>query len=134
MSTNDQTFYYLDQLCDYLIFMRREVDFGQSERHYKLDESDPEFYFFARCPEEILDVRVHHIYGGKLHQVDSISHTPRRFFFTKTKLTTEELDASLLAQNFIKTGELYVHKYMIAFIYEDGIVFASKNCRKYLGE
>jgi hypothetical protein len=27
-----QTFYYLDQLCEYLLFWRREIQFGQSER------------------------------------------------------------------------------------------------------
>jgi hypothetical protein len=134
MSKPDQTFYYLDQLCEYLIFMKRDVDFGQGERHYRLDESNPEFYFFAKCPEAILDVNVHHIYGGKLHQADSISPTPRRFFFTKTKLTNEELDASLMEQKFTKTGNLFIHKYMIAFHHEEGIVFASKNCRKYLEE
>jgi hypothetical protein len=133
MSKPDQTFYYLEQLCEYLIFLRREIDFGQGERHYRLDETDPEFDFFAKCPEEILDVRVHHIYGGELHQVDTISHAPRRFFFTKTKLTEDELEDTLMFQKFLKTGDVYVHKYMIAFIYKEGIVFASKNCRKYLG-
>ena len=126
------TFYYLDQLGDYLLFWKREIKFGQRERHYRLEESNPEFQFFAKCPEEILDVDVHHIYGGELHQVDTISNIPRRFFYTKQKIGDEELDASLTAHGFIIKDDLYVHKYMIAFKYQEGIIFTSKNCRKYL--
>lgn len=129
-----QTFYFLDQLCEYLLFWRREIQFGQSERHYRLEESNPEFRFFAKCPEEILDVDVHRIYGGELHQVDTISNIPRRFFYTKPKIDDEELQASLTAQGFISKNDLYIHKYMIAFKYQEGIIFASKNCRKYLDE
>ena len=131
-NTDMQTFYYLDQLCDYLLFWRREINFGQGERHYRLEESNPEFHFFAKCPEEILDVDVHRIYGGELHQVNTMSHIPRRFFYTKTKIDDEELEASLSAHGFIIKDDLYVHKYMIAFKYKEGIIFASKNCRKYL--
>jgi hypothetical protein len=134
MSTNDQTFYYLENLCEYLIFWKRDVEFRDAIKHYRLDKSSKEFSFFAKCPEEILDIHVYQIYGGELHQVDTLSFTPRRFFYTKTTLSNEELEASLFGHSFIKKGDLYVHKYMIAFKHQDGVIFASKNCKKYLGD
>lgn len=42
-NTDIQTFYYLDHLCDYLLFWKREINFGRGERHYRLKESNPEF-------------------------------------------------------------------------------------------
>lgn len=115
-------------------FWKREVEFQNGIRHYRLDETSDEFSFFAKCPEEILYIHVYQIFGGELHQVDTLSFTPRRFFYTKTKLTNEELDESLVALSFLKKGDLFVHKYIIAFQYKEGVIFTSKNCKRYLGD
>ena len=36
-----------------------DYNFGDVVRNYRLDANQEEFYFFPKCPEEILDVEVY---------------------------------------------------------------------------
>lgn len=96
---------------DYLSQPIRELQLGKVQRQYRVDKSHKEFYFFAKCPEEVLDVEVYEIPNGELHVVDTHSYSPKRFMFLKEK------DDSLL------------HAHVIVMNFNDGFVYASKSCR-----
>ena len=96
---------------DYLFQPFRELQLGKIQRHYRVDKSHKEFYFFAKCPEEVLDVEVYEIPNGELHVVDTYAHSPKRFMFLKEK------DNSLL------------HDHVIVMSFNDGFVYTSRSCR-----
>jgi len=54
--------------------------------------------------------------------------------FKPTKLVDEELDNFMMKDGFQKTSGKYESRYLIAFPYNEGIVYASKSCRWNFGE
>jgi hypothetical protein len=96
---------------DYLFQPFRELQLGKIQRHYKVDKRHQEFYFFAKCPEEVLDVEVFEIPNGELHVVDTYAPSPKRFMFLKEK------DDSLL------------EAHVIVMSFKDGFVYTSRSCR-----
>jgi hypothetical protein len=100
---------------DYLFQPFRELQLGKIQRHYKVDKRHQEFYFFAKCPEEVLDVDVYELPTGELHVAEISLFPPRRFLFLKEK------DDSIL------------HSHVISIDFNDGVVYASMSCRFVLG-
>ena len=96
---------------DYLFQPFRELQLGKIQRYYRVDKSHKEFYFFAKCPEEVLDVEVYEIPNGELHVVDTYAPSPKRFMFLKEK------DDSLLQTQ------------VIVMSFNDGFVYSSRSCR-----
>lgn len=113
-----------------------DLDFGPVVRTYRLDSSKEEFYFFSKCPEKILDVEVYQLGGLEIHEADSTSFTPKRFLFMKQPQLAEmeNLDDYSAQNGFEKKAYLYESQNMAAFLYQDGMVFASRSCRKNFGE
>jgi len=74
--------------------------------------------------------------GLEMHQVDSTSFTPKRYLFMKQPrlLKMDDLDAYFTQNGYEKKGYLFESRNMVAFLYKDGIAFASRSCRKNLGE
>jgi hypothetical protein len=99
-------------------------------RSYRIDYRHDAFYFFAKCPEEVLDVEVFDILGGELHQADSTSFTPRRFLYVEKKESTTELDDLMKIKGFEKRDDFYESRYLMAFPHQKGLVYAVRNCRK----
>jgi hypothetical protein len=71
-----------------------------------------------------------------MHQVDSTSFTPKRFLFMKqaSLFEMENLDDYLAQNGYEKKRGLFESRNMVAFLYNDGMVFASRSCRKNFGE
>jgi len=112
----------------------REINMGPVTRQYKLDQNQTEYFFFTKMPDTTLNIVVYEIFGGELHQVDSDAFRVRRFLFKPNKLVDEELDNFMMRDGFQKTSGKYESRYLIAFPYKDGIVYASKSCRWNFGE
>lgn len=96
---------------DYLFQPFHELQLGKIQRRYRVDKSHKEFYFFAKCPEAVLDVEVYEIPNGELHVVDTYAPSPKRFIFLKEK------DDSLLQTQ------------VIVMSFNDGFVYTSRSCR-----
>ena len=128
--------FYNDHYFSLLTHRHPDYNFGDVVRSYRLDANQEEFYFFPRCPEKILDVEVYMIGGLEMHQVDSTSFTPKRFLFMKQPRLFEmdDLDAYLAQNGYEKKGDLFESRNMVAFLYKDGMVFASRSCRKNFAE
>jgi hypothetical protein len=128
--------FYRDYFFPLLTHQLPELDFGPVVNQYRLDKSHEAFYFFPRCPEEVLDVSVFKMEELEIHQVDSTSFTPKRFLFiSQTHLLEAEYLDDYLAQNsFERKANLFDSRNMVAFLYKDGMVFASRSCRKNFGE
>ena len=129
-----QPYDYSETLAYYLMSSSREINMGPIMRQYKLDQNQAEYFFFTKMPDTTLNIVVHEISGGELHQVDSDAFRVRRFLFKPTKLVDEELDKFMKNDGFQKSYGKYESTYLIAFPYKDGIVFASKSCRWNFGE
>jgi len=129
-----QDYDYSETLAYYLMSSSREINMGPEIRQYKLDQNQTEYFFFTKMPDTTLNIVVYEIFGGELHQVDSDAFRVRRFLFKPTKLVDEELDKFMMKDGFQKTSGKYESRYLIAFPYKDGIVFASKSCRWNFGE
>jgi len=129
-----QPYDYSETLAYYLMSSSREINMGPMTRQYKLDQNQAEYFFFTKMPDTTLNIVVYEIFGGELHQVDSDAFRVRRFLFKPTKLVDEELDNFMLKDGFQKTSGKYESRYLIAFRYKDGIVYASKSCRWNFGE
>ena len=129
-----QPYDYSETLAYYLISSSREINMGPEIRQYKLDQNQTEYFFFTKMPDTTLNIVVYEIFGGELHQVDSDAFRVRRFLFKPNKLAAEELDKFMMKDGFQKTSGKYESRYLIAFPYKDGIVFASKSCRWNFGE
>jgi len=112
----------------------REINMGPVTRQYKLDQNQTEYFFFTKMPDTTLNIVVFEIFGGELHQVDSDAFRVRRFLFKPNKLVDEELDKFMMKDGFQKTTGKYESRYLIAFPYKDGIIYASKSCRWNFGE
>jgi hypothetical protein len=125
---------YSETLAYYLMSSSREINMGPMTRQYKLDQNQAEYFFFTKMPDTTLNIVVYEIFGGELHQVDSDAFRVRRFLFKPNKLADEELDNFMMKDGFQKTSGKYESRYLIAFPYKDGIVFASKSCRWNFGE
>jgi hypothetical protein len=129
-----QDYDYSETLAYYLMSSSREINMGPEIRQYKLDQNQTEYFFFTKMPDTTLNIVVYEIFGGELHQVDSDAFRVRRFLFKPNKLVDEELDKFMMKDGFQKTSGKYESRYLIAFPYKDGIVFASKSCRWNFGE
>ena len=129
-----QTYDYSETLAYYLMSSSREINMGPVMQQYKLDQNQAEYFFFTKMPDTTLNIVVYEIFGGELHQVDSDAFRVRRFLFKPTKLVDEELDNFMMKDGFQKTSGKYESRYLIAFPYKDGIVYASKSCRWNFGE
>jgi hypothetical protein len=129
-----QDYDYSETLAYYLMSSSREINMGPEIRQYKLDQNQTEYFFFTKMPDTTLNIVVYEIFGGELHQVDSDAFRVRRFLFKPNKLAAEELDKFMMKDGFQKTSGKYESRYLIAFPYKDGIVFASKSCRWNFGE
>ncbi|MEY2793559.1 MAG: hypothetical protein RJA76_1551 [Bacteroidota bacterium] len=92
-----------------------EISLGEKSRSYKVDKNNKEFYFFSKCPEQVLDVDVYKIPNGELHLVEVQFGSPKRFVFLKEK------DDSFLCS----------HSFAMSF--NEGFVYVSKSCRFVLG-
>ena len=97
--------------ADLLFKPTSELNFGKKIRSYILDQNQPEYSFFAKCPEEVLDVEVYEIPNGELHVAEIPLFPPRRFLFLKEK------DDTLL------------NAHVIVMSFNDGFVYVSKSCR-----
>jgi hypothetical protein len=129
-----QDYDYSETLAYYLMSSSREINMGPEIRQYKLDQNQTEYFFFTKMPDTTLNIVVYEIFGGELHQVDSDAFRVRRFLFKPTKLVDEELDNFMMKDGFQKTSGKYESRYLIAFPYNEGIVYASKSCRWNFGE
>ena len=129
-----QPYDYSETLAYYLMSSSREINMGPVTRQYKLDQNQTEYFFFTKMPDTTLNIVVYEIFGGELHQVDSDAFRVRRFLFKPTKLVDEELDNFMMKDGFQKTSGKYESRYLIAFPYNEGIVYASKSCRWNFGE
>ena len=128
--------FYNDYYFSLLSHRHPDYNFGPVTKSYRLDARQEEFYFFPKCPEEILDVEVFLLGGLEMHQVDSTSFTPKRYLFMKqaSLFEMENLDDYLAQNGYEKKGGLFESRNMVAFLYKDGMVFASRSCRKNFGE
>ena len=128
--------FYNDYYFSLLSHRHPDYNFGPVTKSYRLDASQEEFYFFPKCPEVILDIEVYMLGGLEMHQVDSTSFTPKRFLFMKqvSLFEMENLDDYLAQNGFEKKGELYESRQLVAIPHNDGMVFASRSCRKNFGE
>jgi len=88
-----EQFDYSEMVYGFLSLSRKNSDFGPCVRSYRIDYRHDAFYFFAKYPEEVLDVEVFSILGGEMHQADSTSFTPRRFLYVEKKESAAELNA-----------------------------------------
>jgi hypothetical protein len=129
-----QTYDYSETLFHFLTSSSREIDMGPVVRQYKLDQNQPEYYFFTKMPETTLNIVVFEIFGGELHQVDSDAFRVRRFLYTPTKLVDKKLDDLMLENGFEKKEGKYESLYLVAFPYQEGIIYASRSCRWNFGE
>jgi hypothetical protein len=121
---------YSEMVYGFLSLSPKNSDFGPCVRSYRIDYRHDAFYFFAKCPEEVLDVEVYDILGGELHQADSTSFTPRRFLYVEKKESATELDALMKIKGFEKQDDFYASRYLMAFPHQNGLVYAVRNCRK----
>ena len=128
--------FYKDYYFSLLTHRHPDYNFGDVVSRHRLDASQEEFYFFPKCPEVILDIEVYMLGGLEMHQVDSTSFTPKRFLFMKQPrlFEMENLDDYLAQNGYEKKGGLFESRNMVAFLYKDGMVFASRSCRKNFGE
>jgi hypothetical protein len=128
--------FYNDHYFSLLTHRHPDYNFGDVVRSYRLDANQEEFYFFPRCPEKILDVEVYMLGGLEMHQVDSTSFIPKRFLYMQKPglEELENLDYYLFENGFEKKANLYESRQLVAFLQEDGMVFASRSCRKNFGE
>jgi hypothetical protein len=129
-----QTYDYSETLFHFLTSSSREIDMGPVVRQYKLDQNQPEYYFFTKMPESTLNIAVFNCYGGEIHQVDSDAFRVRRFLYTPTKFVEEELDDLMVKKGFVKFKDKYESKYLVAIPHKDGLVYASRSCRWNFGE
>lgn len=129
-----QPYDYSKTLFHFLTSSSREIDMGPVVRQYKLDQKQPEYYFFAKMPETTLNIVVYECYGGEIHQVDSAEFRVRRFLYTPTKFVDEELDDLMVKKGFVKFKDKYESKYLVAIPHKDGLVYASRSCRWNFGE
>jgi hypothetical protein len=129
-----QDYDYSETLAYYLMSSSREINMGPEIRQYKLDQNQTEYFFFTKMPDTTLNIVVYEIFGGELHQVDSDAFRVRRFLFKPNKLADEELDKFMMKDGFQKTSGKFESRYLIAFPYKNGIVYASKSCRWNFGE
>lgn len=101
------------KIDSYLLFKpNSELVFGEKIRSYRVDKSDKEFYFFPKCPEEVLDVDVYEIPSGELHVANSLYGSPKRFIYSAEK-----------------NDELLELNHVIAMNFKEGFVYVSKSCR-----
>lgn len=128
--------FYNDHYFSLLTHRHPDYNFGDVVRSYRLDANQEEFYFFPRCPEKILDIEVYMLGGLEMHQVDSTSFIPKRFLYMQKPglEELENLDHYLFENGFEKKANLYESRQLVAFLHEDGMVFASRSCRKNFGE
>jgi len=128
--------FYNDYYFSLLTHRHPDYNFGDVVRSYRLDANQEEFYFFPRCPEKILDVEVYMLGGLEMHQVDSTSFIPKRFLYMQKPglEELENLDHYLFENGFEKKANLYESRQLVAFLHKDGMVFASRSCRKNFGE
>lgn len=97
---------------DLLFVPSSELTLGDKIKSYKVDKRHKEFFFFAKCPDEVLDVDVFELSeGGELHIANIMFGSPKRFIFLKEK------------------NESLLHSHVIAMNFNDGFVYASKSCR-----
>ena len=62
-----QTYDYSETLAYYLTNSSREINMGPIMRQYKLDQNQPEYYFFTKMPESTLNIAVCYCYcSGEL--------------------------------------------------------------------
>ena len=125
---------YSESLFHFLTSSSREIEMGPAVRQYKLDQKQPEYYFFTKMPEATLNILVYECYGGEIHQVDSAEFRVRRFLYTPTKFVDEELDDLMQKKGFIKLKDKYESIYLVAIPYKDGLVYAPRSCRWNFGE
>jgi hypothetical protein len=129
-----EQFDYSEMVYGFLSLSPKNSDFGPCVRSYRIDYRHDAFYFFAKCPEEVLDVEVFSILGGEMHQADSTSFTPRRFLYVEKKESAAELNALMKIKGFEKQDDFYESRYLMAFPHQNGLVYTVKNCRKSFGE
>jgi hypothetical protein len=129
-----QPYDYSETLAYYLTNSSREINMGPIMRQYKLDQNQPEYYFFTKMPETTLNIVVFEIFGGELHQLDSAEFRVRRFLYTPTKFVDEELDDLMVKKGFVKFKDKYESKYLVAIPHKDGLIYASRSCRWNFGE
>lgn len=97
---------------DLLFVPSSDLTLGEKIRSYKVDRTHKEFMFFAKCPDEVLDVDVFELSeGGELHIANIMFGSPKRFIFLKEK------------------NDFLLHSHVIAMNFNDGFVYASKSCR-----
>ena len=97
---------------DFLFVPSSELTLGEKIRSYKVDRTHKEFMFFAKCPDEVLDVDVFELpEGGELHIAEVVFGSPKRFIFLKEK------------------NDFLLHSHVIELNFNDGFVYASKSCR-----
>jgi hypothetical protein len=128
--------FYNDYYFSLLSHRHPDYNFGPVTKSYRLNASQEEFYFFPKCPEVILDIEVYMLGGLEMHQVDSTSFTPKRYLFMKqaSLFEMENLDDYLAQNGYEKKGGLFESRNMVAFLYNDGMVFAARSCRRNFGE
>jgi hypothetical protein len=123
--------FYEDNFFDILTYAG-ELTSVSPARRYRLDKSHEQFYFFAKCPEDVLDVRVYSFEAFELHEVETTSFTPKRFLFVRPAQiqTVDDLNTYMFTNGFQLKDGVYHSRQLVAFSYEDGIVFAARSCRK----
>jgi hypothetical protein len=124
-----------DNFFDILTFAG-ELTSVSPERHYRLDKRHEQFYFFAKCPEDVLDVRVYSFEAFELHEVETTSFTPKRFLFVRPAQiqTVDDLNTYMFTNGFQLKDGVNHSRQLVAFSYEDGMLFAARSCRKNFGE
>lgn len=124
-----------DDYFDILTFAG-ELTSNIPQRHYRLDKRHEQFYFFAKCPEEVLDVRVYSYEEFELHEVETSSFTPKRYLFIRPAQiqAVDDLNKYMLTNGFQLKDGVFHSRQLVAFTYEDGMVFAARSCRKNFGE
>ena len=63
---------YSEMVYGFLSLSPKNSDFGPRVRSYRIDYRHDAFYFFAKCPEEVLDVEVYgliYLYSHPMYQV-----------------------------------------------------------------
>ena len=124
-----------DNFFDILTFAG-ELTSVSPERHYRLDKRHEQFYFFAKCPEDVLDVRVYSFEAFELHEVETTSFTPKLFLFVRPAQiqTVDDLNTYMFTNGFQLKDGVNHSRQLVAFSYEDGMLFAARSCRKNFGE
>lgn len=98
-------------------------------RSYRLDKRDEWYYFFPKCPEDVLEVSVYECHPFEVHHIETSLVQSRRCLLIP-KLSLEELeqiDQSMFDKGYKKSGSRYIGRSSMAFRYENGLMIVSKS-------